>query len=113
MVKRNNALILSLRDMDIGSFVRYDIKAGSLTARLFGIFTLKTISLRGVLLFRQAIEADITPLNRINWFSFIRPQTLSPVYTLQATENSPRIFMRLDRGSHSALRCTLEQIVRA
>lgn len=103
--------ILSLVDMDIGLFVNYELTAESLTTKLFRIFTLNTIPLNTVMDLREAHTEDITPLNRVNWFDFIPKQlSLCPVYTLQATEKSPRIFMRLDRGSHIILKSTLGKL---
>lgn len=96
--------------MDIGCFVSYELTVESLTTKLFRVFTLNTISLKKVMVLREAAEKDITPLNRINWFSFLKRRSLCPVYTLQATEKSPRIFMRLDRGSYVVLKNTLRQI---
>ena len=96
--------------MDIGTFVNYELTAESLTTKLFRIFTLNTILLTKVKVFREAGEEDITPLNRVNWFSFWKRRSLSPVYTLQATERSPRIFMRLDRGSHIVLESAIHQL---
>lgn len=107
---KNKHRILSLTDMDIGSFVNYELTAESLTTKLFRIFTLNTIPLKKVMVFREAGEEDITPLNRVNWFSSFKPRSLCPVYTLQASDKSPRIFMRLDRGSHIALQSALEQL---
>ena len=97
-------------DMDVGSFVSYEITAESLTTKLFRVFTLNTISLKKVMVLREASDEDITPLNRVNWFSFFKRRSLCPVYTLQAPEKSPRIFMRLDRGSYVVLKNTLRQI---
>lgn len=107
---KNKHKILSLTDMDIGSFVNYEITAESLTTKLFRIITLNRIPLKKVIEFREAGDGDITSLNRFNWFSFLKPLTLTPVYTLQATEKSPRIFMRLDRGSYVALQSTLAHL---
>lgn len=107
---KNNHNILSLTDMDVGSFVNYELTAESLTTKLFRIFTLNTIPLKAVLILKEANEEDITPLNRVNWFSSFKRRSLTPVYTLQATEKSPRIFMRLDRGSHVVLQSALEQL---
>jgi hypothetical protein len=60
---------------------------------------------------READTKDFTRLNRLNWFRFSRSRrSLSPVYTLQATEKSPRIFMRLDQGSHIGMKNALGQI---
>ena len=107
---KNKHSILSLLDMDVGSFVSYELTAESLTTKLFRVFTLNTIPLKKVMILREAIETDITRLNRVNWFSAFKRRSLCPVYTLQATEKSPRIFMRLDRGSHIALKNTLGQL---
>jgi len=107
---KNKHNILSLTDMDIGSFVNYELTAESLTTKLFRVFTLNTIPLKKVMVLREADEEDITPLNRVNWFSFFKRRSLCPVYTLQATEKSPRIFMRLDRGSYIGLQSALEQL---
>ena len=99
--------VLSLLDMDIGSFVSYELTAESLTTKLFRVFTLNTIPLKRVMVLREAAEDDITRLNRVNWFSAFKRRSLCPVYTLQATEKSPRIFMRLERGSYVALQNAL------
>ena len=107
---KNNYNILSLTDMDVGSFVNYELTAESLTTKLFRVFTLNTIPLNKVMILREAAEDEITPLNRVNWFSSFKRRSLCPVYTLQATEKSPRIFMRLDRGSHIVLQSALEQL---
>ncbi len=107
---KNKYKSLSLTDMDIGSFVNYELTAESLTTKLFRVFTLNTIPLKKVMVLREAAEEDITPLHRMNWFSALKPRSLCPLYTLQATEKSPRIFMRLDRGSHVALQSTLKQM---
>lgn len=96
--------------MDVGSFVSYELTAELLTTKLFRVFTLNTIPLKQVMILREAVEEDITRLNRVNWFSAFKRRSLCPVYTLQATEKSPRIFMRLDRGSHVALQNTLGQL---
>lgn len=99
---------LDLVDMDVGLFVSYELTAEALTTKLFRIFTLNTIPLRKVMDLREAVEEDVTRLNHLNWFSFMKSRkTLCPVYTLQAAEKSPRIFMRLDRGSHIAMKSTL------
>lgn len=108
MKKKN--MILSLTDMDIGSFVNYEITAESLTTKLFRVFTLNTIPLKKVMVLREAADTDITPLNKVNWFSSFKRRSLCPVYTLQATEKSPRIFMRLDRGSYVAMQVALKQM---
>lgn len=107
---KNKNRILSLTDMDIGSFVNYELTAESLTTKLFRVFTLNRIPLNKLKVFREAGEEDITPLNRVNWFSSFKRRSFCPVYTLQATEKSPRIFMRLDRGSYIALQSALEQL---
>ena len=107
---KNKQNILSLLDMDVGSFVSYELTAESLTTKLFRVFTLNTIPLKQVMVLREAVEGDITRLNRVNWFSAFKRRSLCPVYTLQATEKSPRIFMRLDRGSHIALKNALGQL---
>ena len=102
---------LSLRDMDVGLFVSYELTAESLTTKLFRIITLNTIPLNQVMDLREADEKDVTRLNRLNWFSFLPShRMLSPVYTLQAAEKSPRIFMRLDQGSHIAMKHTLDDL---
>lgn len=103
--------ILSLIDMDIGIFITYEMTAEFLTTKLFRTFTLNSIPLKRVMDLREAKAEDITPLNRLNWFNFIKSRrTLCPVYTLQATETSPRIFMRLDRGSHFLLKSALGKL---
>lgn len=107
---RNDKNILRLLDMDVGSFVSYELTAQSLTAKLFRVFTLATIPLKQVMVLREAEEEDITRLNRLNWFSPFKRRSLCPVYTLQATKKSPRIFMRLEHGSHIALKHALEQL---
>lgn len=107
---KNKHNILCLTDMDIGSFVNYELTAESLTTKLFRVFTLNTIPLKKVMVLREAAEEDITPLNRVNWFCSFKRRSLCPVYTLQATDKSPRIFMRLDRGSHFVLQCALNQL---
>lgn len=104
---KNKPSILSLIDMDIGSFVSYELSAESLTTKLFRVFTLNTIPLNKVMMLREADEEDITPLHRFNWFSFFKRRSLCPIYTLQATVSSPLIFMRLDRGSYVALKSVL------
>ena len=97
--------------MDIGLFVSYEMTAESLTTKLFRIFTLNTIPLKKVVDFREADAEDITPLNKVNWFDFpSSPRRLCPVYTLQATETSPRIFMRLASGSHVAMKTEIDKI---
>jgi len=105
---RTNKKKLNLVDMDVGLFVSYELTAESLSTKLFRIFTLNTIPLKKVMDLREAVEEDVTKLNRLNWFNFLPSRrTLCPVYTLQADEKSPRIFMRLDRGSHIAMKNTL------
>ena len=106
MKKRNNSL--NLVDMDIGLFVSYELTAESLTTKLFRLITLNRIPLNKVMDLREADEEDITRLNHLNWFSFLPSRRrLCPVYTLQAAEDRPRIFMRLDRGSHVEMKSTL------
>jgi hypothetical protein len=100
--------ITQLIDMDVGLFVSYELTAENLTTKLFRIFTLNSIPLNKVLDLREADERDVTRLNNLNWFNFKwSRKRLCPVYTLQAHEKSPRIFMRLDRGSHYELKNTL------
>ncbi|HSR88020.1 MAG TPA: hypothetical protein VLL07_03620 [Pontiella sp.] len=100
--------ILSLIDMDVGLFVSYQLTAESLTTKLFRFITLRTIPLNKVMDLREANESDVTKLNLINWFRFLPScRSMCPVYTLQADENSPRIFMRLDHGSHIDMKQTL------
>jgi len=94
--------------MDVGLFVSYEVSAGLLTTKLFRFITLNRIPLKKVVDLREAASDDVTRLNQINWFSFLpSKKTLCPVYTLQAAEKSPRIFMRLDRGSHILLKQAL------
>jgi len=107
---KNRQSTLSLVDMDVGSMLSYELTAESLTTKLFRTFTLNTIPLGQVVELREATEKDITPLNRLNWFGFLKRRSLCPVYTLQATERSPRIFMRLKQGSYIAMNSTLEQL---
>jgi len=96
---------LSLTDMDIGIFVSYELTAESLSTKLFRTITLNTIPLQKVMDLREADTEDITRLNRVNWFKFpFSRNSLCPVYTLQANEKSPRIFMRLDQGSHIGMK---------
>jgi hypothetical protein len=102
---------LNLVDMDVGLFVSYELTAESLTTKLFRIITLNSIPLKKVMDLREADEEDVTQLNRLNWFSFMPTRrTLCPVYTLQAADNRPRIFMRLDRGSHIDMKSTLGEL---
>ena len=99
---------INLVDMDVGLFVSYELTAESLSTKLFRIFTLNTIPLKKVMDLREAVEEDVTKLNHLNWFSFMPSRrTLCPVYTLQTAEKSPRIFMRLDRGSHIAMKSAM------
>ena len=107
---KNKKPNLSLIDMDVGSVLSYELTAESLTTKLFRTFTLNTIPLKQVEELREATEEDITPLNRANWLNFFKRRSLCPVYTLQTTKKSARVFMRLDRGSYVAMRNTLEQI---
>jgi len=97
---------LNLVDMDVGLFVSYELTAQSLTTKLFRFITLNTIPLNKVMDLRMADEADVTKLNRWNWLGLLS-RRLCPIYTLQASETSPRIFMRLDRGSHVAMKSVL------
>ncbi len=100
--------ILSLVDMDIGLFVSYQLSREALTTKLFRFITLNSIPLNKVMDIREAGAEDVTKLNRINWFSFLPwCRSSCPVYTLQADEKSPRIFMKLDRGSHIDLKNAL------
>lgn len=89
---------LNLRDMDLGLFLSYELSAGALKTKLFRIITLNNIHLSQLSDFRRAEETDISRLNRVNRFS--RQKQLCPIYTLKSSRRSPRIFMRLDRGSH-------------
>lgn len=107
-MKAKNKKILKLVDMDVGLFVSYQITSESLTTKLFRFITLNSIPLNKVMDIREAAENDVTKLNRFNWFSFLPSRrTACPVYTLQAAEKSPRIFMKLDRGSHIDMKHTL------
>ena len=107
---KNKPNAFNLRDLDMGCFLSYELTEDALTTKLFRVFTLNTRPLESVMTLREAEEKDITPLNRINWFSFFRRKNLSPVYTLQATPKSPRIFMRLNQGSHIALKGFLHHL---
>jgi hypothetical protein len=107
---KNSNSILSLTDMDIGIFVNYELSGGSLTTKLFRVITLNTIPLETVLVFREAVDDDVTRLNRVNWFSGLKRASFIPLYTMQATEKSPRIFMRLDRGSYIAMQSQLAHL---
>ncbi len=94
--------------MDVGLFVSYQLTSESLTTKLFRFITLNSIPLNKVMDLREAEDQDVTKLNRINWFKFSPSHRMvSPVYTLQADERSPRIFMKLDRGSHIDMKSTL------
>ena len=99
--------ILNLVDMDVGLFVSYQLTAGLLTTKLFRFITLNSIPLNNVMDFREADDSDVTRLNRINWFNFSH-RTACPVYTLQARSDSPRIFMKLDCGTHIELKSALQ-----
>jgi hypothetical protein len=88
---------LSLIDMDIGLFISYEVTAEALTTKLFRFIILNRKPLKCIMDFRVAESEDITHLNRVNWHA---PRTLTPMYTLKTAKNSPRIFMRLDQGSH-------------
>ncbi|MCF7848970.1 MAG: hypothetical protein K9M45_08985 [Kiritimatiellales bacterium] len=102
---------LNLVDMDIGFFVSYEMSADALTTKLFHLITLGRIPLREIHDFHLAAKEDITGLNHLNWFSFVPwHRSIRNVYTLQATEKSPRIFMRLDRGSHHVMRNALDNL---
>ncbi|NNJ70586.1 MAG: hypothetical protein HKP10_04775 [Kiritimatiellales bacterium] len=80
-----------------------------MTTKLFKCIPLKSTPLKKVMDLRQADDRDITKLNRVNWFSFIPSRrVLCPLYTLQTARKSPRIFMRLKRGSHIDMREALE-----
>ena len=93
--------ILSLIDMDVGLFLSYELTAEALTTKLFRRITLNTIPLNRIQDFRQADATDVTKLNYLNWFNCLRKKrSLTPFYTLQANEKRPRIFMKLDEGSH-------------
>ena len=100
--------MLSLVDMDVGLFVSYQLTSESLTTKLFRFITLNTIPLNKVMDIREANDDDVTKLNRLNWFSFLPSRKVTcPVYTLRADDRSPRIFMKLDRGSHIDMKHTL------
>lgn len=100
--------ILSLIDMDVGLFVSYQLTSESITTKLFRFITLNTIPLNKVMDLREATESDVTRLNFINWFRFLPSRrSICPVYTWQTDENSPRIFMKLDHGSHIDMKQTL------
>jgi hypothetical protein len=103
--------ILRLVDKDIGLFLSYELSAEVLTTKLFHVFTLNSIPLSQIEDLREAIETDVTPFNWLNW---LKPQSTRqsvwPLYTLQATNGSPRIFMRLVRGSHIDMKRTLGRI---
>lgn len=87
--------------MDVGMFLSYELTAEALTTKLFRHITLNTLPLKRIQDFRQADPADVTKLNYLNWFSGRRKKrAMTPFYTLQAGHHRPRIFMRLDDGSH-------------
>ena len=96
--------------MDIGNFVSYELGHDSLSTKLFRKFTLNTIPLKKIKVLKKATDEDITPLNRINWLGFLKKHSLCPIYMLQADEDSPCIFMRLDHGSQVVLKNRLEQL---
>ncbi|MDF7825574.1 hypothetical protein P4B35_16225 [Pontiellaceae bacterium B12227] len=99
---------LSLIDMDVGLFVSYELTAEALSTKLFRFITLNRIPLNKVMELREAEDQDVTQLNRINWFRLRRKQNrLTPLYTFQAAQNRPRIFMRLDYGSHVVMKETI------
>lgn len=99
---------LCLVDMDVGLFVSYELTAEMLITKLFRIFTLNQIPLGMVMELREASQQDVTPLNWINWFRPPRKQrSFTPLYTLQTADNRPRIFMRLDEGSHIEMKNTI------
>ncbi|MBN2162496.1 MAG: hypothetical protein JXR25_16275 [Pontiellaceae bacterium] len=101
--------ILWLSDMDVGLFVSYQITSSLLTTKLFRFITLNTIPLSRVMDLREAAASDVTRLNHLNWFTFLPwKRSRCPVYTLQAAENSPRIFMKLNRGSHIEMKNRLD-----
>ena len=93
--------------MDVGLFVSYQLSSESLTTKLFRFITLNTIPLNKVMDLREAEDSDVTRLNRINWFNLSR-RTACPVYTLQARDDSPRIFMKLDCGTHLQMKTALD-----
>lgn len=99
---------LSLIDMDVGLFVSYELTAEALNTKLFRFITLNRIPLNQMMDLREAKDQDVTQLNWINWFRLKRKNRgFSPLYTFQAAENRPRIFMRLDYGSHIAMQKTI------
>lgn len=99
---------LSLVDMDIGLFVSYELTPEVLITKLFRTFTLNRIPLNAVMELREASTQDITLLNWINWFRPRRKRrSFAPLYTLQTAVNRPRIFMRLDEGSHIEMKKTI------
>ncbi len=100
---------LSLVDMDVGLFLSYEVTAKRMTTRLFKIIPLKSTPLKKVMDLREANDRDITKLNRVNWLSFMPShRVLCPIYTVQTARKSPRIFMRLNRGSHIDMKEALE-----
>jgi len=111
LAMKKQSRIFQLIDMDVGLFVSYELTAKALTTKLFRLFTLNTIPLNNVMDLREAKTEDVTRLNRVNWFeSRSTRKRLCPVYTLQAAENRPRIFMRLERGTHVMMKYALEQL---
>lgn len=99
---------LSLIDMDVGLFVSYELTAEALSTKLFRFITLNRIPLNKMMELREAKDQDVTKLNWVNWFRLRRKQrNFAPLYTFQAAENRPRIFMRLDYGSHVAMKETI------
>jgi len=108
-LKRKNKNSLALFDMDIGLFLSYELTAQSLSTKLFRIITLSSIPLNDVMDLRMARDEEITKVMRLNWLHFLpNRRPLCPLYTLQVSETSPRIFMRLDQGSHIAMKNTLK-----
>ena len=96
---------LNLIDMDIGLFISYELTAEVLSTKLFRIITLNRIPLHSMMELREAKNKDVTKLNWINWFRLQhKRRNFSPLYTFQTAENRPRIFMRLDYGSHLAMK---------
>lgn len=98
---------LSLIDMDVGLFISYEITAEAITTKLFRFITLSKKPLKRIKDFRVAKTDDITHLHRVNWH--LR-YAISPVYTLKTAEKRPRIFMRLDQGSHIEMHSKLKGI---
>lgn len=96
---------LSLRDMDVGLFLSYELSAEVLKIKLFRIITLNTINLNEVEDFRRANEEEIPQIKRINWLSMRR--MLCPIYTCKPSAKARRVFMKLDYGSHIELQKAL------